>query len=446
MAELIGSVKAAVGAAAGAPSRFRLKDAVEKYLQSLPALSKNRRSTVGEKDRTLSLLLEHLSAQGRNLEEMTVQELVRPDLIDFIGVYASRRGKGGEGTAGHGSDDVTSAGSSKDGDAPIGLSPRTVMKAISHIKDFFDYALAKHWAASNPVDAAFDKATSGLRAGAQKAKSSHAYSVFDAADIRAIFEPRQYLANNRASDDFWAPLLGLYTGARLGEIVTLKLAAVVQDPKSRLFCLNVGTKNESSKRLVPVPTALIDLGFLDYIEHIRALGATALFPHRELNDTRKNGPSKHASRAFGVHLSKVGIQDPGYVFHSFRHTAITRMHVSGVPIGDSEMIVGHANQESMARQGSAGGGRSRPGGSTHIGTYVQAGAFEQEDLSLYARLKQHMDATLNFDIDVVRLRKAAKIVLEHTVSKGQGPTTTFKSGWHTNKPGYGAEMVKLLDA
>ena len=131
-----------------------------------------------------------------------------------------------------------------------------------------------------------------------------------AARLRLIFEPGRYLLRNNASDDFWAPLIGWYTGARLGEIVSLALDGVVEDRDSGLWCLKVGTKNTNSQRLVPVPAALVDLGFMGYLDHVRQLGATTLFPHREANATRINDSSKHVSRVFGQYLNNVGISEP----------------------------------------------------------------------------------------------------------------------------------------
>ena len=98
---------------------------------------------------------------------------------------------------------------------------------------------------------------------------------------------------------------------------------------------------------MPLPTELISLGLIEYVAHVRALGATVLFPHRKANATRAADPSKHVSRVFGQHLTDVGIVNPGKVFHSFRHTVITRMHVNRVPVGDAELIVGTQRKRCM---------------------------------------------------------------------------------------------------
>ena len=269
--------------------------------------------------------------------------------------------------------------------------------------------------------------------------------MFDEHDIELIFEPKRYLLRNNAADDFWAPLIGLYTGARLGEIVSLVLDRVVEDRSSGVWCLKVGTKNRNSQRLVPVPGPLVDLGFLEYVCHVRQLGATTLFPHREANPTRIDDPSKHVSRVFGKYLTEVGITEPGKVFHSLRHTVITRMHVHGVPVGDGELIVGHAAQDTMQRLGTAGARGAGSRNSTHLGTYVHAGAFEQEGLPLQARLKGHLDATLVYAIDMNRLRIAARIVMEHVTVDRSGAQPVYRSGWHTNKRGHAEKMVRRLD-
>ncbi len=238
-----------------------------------------------------------------------------------------------------------------------------------------------------------------------------------------------------------------YLGARLAEIVTRQVSDICFSEEDGVYLLNVRnaseatggpratTKNQNSVRKIPIPQSLIDLGLIDYVEHVRALGATALFPHRRLNETRRNDPSKHVSRVFGEHLDAVGIKSPDKVFHSFRHTIVTRLHVHGTPVGDAELIVGHAAQDAHLRLSNASsqfGGQS----ATHLKTYVNAAAYARG--SLYARLKTHLEASLHYPLDFKRLREAARIVQELTIRKADG---SFTSGWHTNNRQTGKAML-----
>ena len=325
------------------------------------------------------------------------------------------------------------------------------MKAVSHLNDFFIYALAQDWAGANPLDKAFDEAIAGLKVGAEQDKASNSYAVFDDRELAAIFDPSRYLPNNNAPDDFWAPLIALYTGARLGEIVTLRVDAIEVDTDSGVFVMNIATskvdrkaKNENSRRRVPLPSELISLGLIEYVAHVRALGATMLFPNRKSNATRAADPSKHVSRVFGQHLTDVGILNPSKVFHSFRHTVITRMHVNRVPVGDAELIVGHAAQELHERMSSSGGRSTGRRASIHLEAYVDAAGYEGSGIKLMMRLRMYLEAALKYPIDATRLGIAARIVREHLTVTGEGDQAVFNSGWHTNKKAYAEQMVSLL--
>ena len=195
---------------------------------------------------------------------------------------------------------------------------------------------------------------------------------------------------------------------------------------------------------MPLPTELISLGLIEYVAHVRALGATVLFPHRKANATRAADPSKHVSRVFGQHLTDVGIVNPSKVFHSFRHTVITRMHVNHVPVGDAELIVGHAAQEMHGRMSSSGGRSAGQRASTHLGTYVNAAEYEGPGIKLMLRLRLHLEAALKYPIDATRLGVAARIVREHLTVTGEGDQAAFSSGWHTNKKAYAEQMVSQL--
>lgn len=448
MAALVNQAKASVSGPAP-QNPVLLKDALDLYQSTRGTLGGNRRSTAGEKRRTLELLLAHLLATGHPEDALYVHGLRRDHLLNFVTSYASRRGKlsAPEPIASE-SIGRESAGDEGHGDEE-GLSARTVLKAIGHLSDFYLYAVAQNWTTTSLVDEAFLKSTEGLRKGAAKSKRSNSYALFTAGELEKIFEPKQYLENLNAADDFWAPLIALYTGARLGEIVVLEIGSIGFDMEQGVHLMEIreeladgtrATKNQNSVRKVPLPAALVALGFLDYHAHVQGLGAKVLFPHRPLNATRKNDPSKHVSRAFGEHLDKVDIRAPEKVFHSFRHTVITRLHIGGVPLGDAELIVGHAAQDAHARMSSAspGGGTSK----THFGSYVAAAQYTATDEPLLMRLRTHLDGALRYNLDTIGLREAARIVQERTVL---GEDKSFRSGWHTNAKSTTEKMLQRVE-
>jgi integrase len=446
--ELMASIKDALGAAQGVSVPTKLPTAKQEFIASRSTLSDNSEDTIAEKKRTLSLLEDYLTSPGKDSSELFVHEITQPNILKFVTAHASRPGKAARKKKDKEEKAavlpvVDTAEKTDEEKKPIGLHAGTVTKVISHIREFLAYAKVQHWIKDNPLGADFDIAIAGLKAKANKSKTSGGYKIFSENDISEIFAPARYLARNKSADEFWVPLLALYSGARLGEVTDLSLNDIHIDPDSGLLCMNIGTKNENSIRTVPIHETLITLGFRDLIEHVKKLGADRLYPHRPLNKTREKKPGKLMSRNFAEFLDVVGISDTQHVFHSFRHTAITRMHAEGVPVSDAELIVGHAAQDVEVRLNAA----RRTSGkfkSTHLGTYVHTGDYENENIPLMARLKEHMTETLAFPIDIARLTKAAKIVQEHIILDKTGEKPVFKSGWHTNKVKYSELKIKEL--
>jgi integrase len=390
-----------------------MTSAAEQFVGSRTSLANNRRNTGIEKKTSLSLLERFLRERGIDPERTSVTKLSRALILEFVETYARREGKTAEQP----------------------LSARTVVKLIGHLREFFDFATAREWIGTSPMDAVFDRGVQGLKARAGQLKGRRNYRPFSDDDLRRIFDPKTYLRFNSAADEFWLPLLGLFTGARLGELVTLRSSAIRWNSVAGVWVMVLSGKNENSFRHVPLPQALIDLGFLNYVYATRRKLVQPLFPHRPMNPTRTADPSKHASRAFGEYLTKVDLTDPLHVFHSFRHTVISRMHVCGVPVGDAELIVGHAAQDASIRADVARSHASRSG--VHLGTYSHPGVYTIDTEPVLARLKRRLDASLTFQLDVPALRKAAAIVLEHTrwveaPRFTSGLASHWVSGWHTN--------------
>jgi integrase len=147
---------------------------------------------------------------------------------------------------------------------------------------------------------------------------------------------------------YWLPVLGLYTGARLNELCQLRIIDIKNHAGIWYFDFTdegVGQhlKSTSSKRRVPVHSDIISLGFLEYVETAKKANRPMLFDLPIRNDRYSHTPSKWfnriKSRALSEHDKKA--------FHSFRHTfidyALNKLKLQGNPL--LKALVGHTDKE-----------------------------------------------------------------------------------------------------
>jgi len=138
----------------------------------------------------------------------------------------------------------------------------------------------------------------------------------------------------------WIPLLASYTGARRGELVALDKSDVILDDDSGRYYFSLKSKGEgtsksnAAKRRVPMHCALIDAGFLRYVE---ALPTGRVFP--ELKPSQVTSWFNRLKDSAGIDL----LDDNGNrkVFHSYRHTVITKVRSKGVTDQLMQPVVGH---------------------------------------------------------------------------------------------------------
>ena len=107
-------------------------------------------------------------------------------------------------------------------------------------------------------------------------------------------------------------------------------------------------KTEAARRLVPLHSELLRLGFFDYVQDIAAKGKNRIFP--EISKEKHWGTT--ASKWFTRYRRKVGVPDldnlgRAKVFHSFRKTVVTQLRQNrmsnGAPIdiGIIQQVIGH---------------------------------------------------------------------------------------------------------
>jgi integrase len=148
---------------------------------------------------------------------------------------------------------------------------------------------------------------------------------------------------------YWIPLMGVYTGTRLGELCQLRAADVQEIEGIHVLVLtNEGEgqsiKSDAGHRSVPVHSELVRLGFLKYVEAIRAKGSDSLWPSLPL---REGKPSDFFGRWFKEHRNALGLTGTRPDFHCLRHTVRPLMRKAGHSEGTMDKVTGHKTMGSI---------------------------------------------------------------------------------------------------
>lgn len=188
---------------------------------------------------------------------------------------------------------------------------------------------------------------------------------------------------------FWTPLIALLSGARLGEIIQLELDDIKHEDGVWFFDITTESsskdsgkelKTKGSRRRVPIHSALVKIGLLDYVDQRRKhpLRPTGLFDQylrgapgkgKVITEWFKGGPNgvdRHGKPRFRYgYLDRCGIscrpdQRPdgsSVSFHSFRHTFADAARRGKLPSGellrdeDSRWILGHTSSIMTSKYG-----------------------------------------------------------------------------------------------
>lgn len=218
-------------------------------------------------------------------------------------------------------------------------SERTVSDKLMQVGSFLKWCrLSRGWLEKDPTE------------GVTVRVESRSYAPFTNTDLQALFSSKEYRTNGHSTSwRFWVPLIALYTGARLGEIAQLSIVNVVQEEGIWIFSMTdqgdgQRIKTKAGIRKVPISRKLIDIGLIEYVEELRSTSEVRLLPDIPDDDTRPK--TEKISRWFNeVYKISCGIQpDPTgarKVFHSFRHTAITKATGAGIAIQHCQQVFGH---------------------------------------------------------------------------------------------------------
>lgn len=155
---------------------------------------------------------------------------------------------------------------------------------------------------------------------------------------------------------FWLPLLALYTGARLGELMNLSPGDLRRENRIDYFDITKGAtitrvKSRASERRIPVHPELIRIGVTGFFEQKRLAGERYVFTDigRVTDDGLKAVSWHEKWRRIN---RQAGCEHRKKTFHSLRHSFKDACRAADVPEEVHDALTGHITSSIGRRYGS----------------------------------------------------------------------------------------------
>lgn len=171
-----------------------------------------------------------------------------------------------------------------------------------------------------------------------------------------------------SSAKYWVPLIGLYSGMRLGEIIQLNAEDIKVEDCRYYFDICHDTKTQSGLRKIPVHPKLIELGVL---ELSRKRGGRIFHDYKQAKDgSWSDAFSKHFRRF----LKDLNVDGS---FHCFRHNFEDACRRCAVPADVMDGLQGHAQEKLRGTYGN----QSDPFGLKRLTDEVRKIEYSELDLT-----------------------------------------------------------------
>ena len=229
------------------------------------------------------------------------------------------------------------------------LSVSSVNKHLIRVGAFLKWATRRGYVVANYAE--------GLTITQRNKKEEEEREAYSKEDLLRLAQSPLAGFRKTHPERYWIPLLGLYTGARLNELCQLYTEDIREE--EGIACIDINekedkkTKTASSRRLVPVHPILIELGFKEYVDSLRAAGEPRLWPALK---KKRDGYGSDLGKWYQRFNRKFVTTEKLRVFHSMRHTLANELKQRGVDGNIIAEILGHSlGSMSLGRYGKAFG-------------------------------------------------------------------------------------------
>ncbi|MGR3495646.1 hypothetical protein [Citreimonas sp.] len=234
---------------------------------------------------------------------------------------------------------------------------------------------------------------------------------------------------------YWVPLVMITMGVRPEEILQAAVPDVVR--RDGILCLFVGDeedavlKNEQSRRVLPIPQILLDLGFRQWVVAKRRMGETWLFP--EIQPDKSHG---RRSQIFGDRLRNLlktlKLHDAREDIYAMRRTLSSKLMGLGIDTGTRQRILGHLEGTTVDRHYSDHGLLELKDLLDTVDYGIEVGSDRRFDFPIIVGNRTSLQTVLDVDvaltdrreISAVQLRDSEtdEIVFEAAISGRRAPS------------------------
>lgn len=231
---------------------------------------------------------------------------------------------------------------------------------LGHVKSFFSYLVLHNLIPACPGVGVVSSRSRGKR---RTQRPDEARRPFAADQINTYF--RYIVAKrSRATEDYWLPILALYTGARPNELCQMEPRRIIMHngrwhidlltiydkneiehalkglPKKEKDAAKLQLKTASARRQIPIHDDLIKIGFIDFVDRRRDDPKyMRLFP--ALKPDRYGYYWSAVGKRLNLDIGRAGAKADDTSFYSFRHNFAAALVRAKAPERTKDRIMGH---------------------------------------------------------------------------------------------------------
>ncbi len=229
------------------------------------------------------------------------------------------------------------------------ISPRTFQRHQKHLSGPLDHAVSLGKLSHNPFKPyVLDEVTlDDMRKSLPDTKRK----LWSSSELAALLATKKWNCPKTQIDDaiYWAPLFAYLEGMRSEEILQLTPDNIRCDEGVHFIDIVRGTgqsvKSDNGRRMIPLHSQLIELGFLGFVEKQREAGKIRLFERVKRSKSKKKNFTATFTKNFTYYRKTRQVYDEHRDLHAMRTTFNTKLVADSTPDTARRYMMGHKNED-----------------------------------------------------------------------------------------------------